>query len=151
MLPKSPRLRRGTATWRSYAGRLGGNNQTEVCFTLLGDSDLDQTVNVADLANLAGNFGKTAGAVWLQGDFDYNGTVNVADLADLAGNFGQSLAGGGGAPAALPAARVVISVPGVPPMSSSASTSASLFGDSADSLYRQLEAIWATARSFIDG
>jgi hypothetical protein len=67
-----------------------GNGQTEVRATLLGDSDLNGIVNVADLANLAGNFGKTSGQEWLQGDFDYNGTVNVADLADLAGNFGQS-------------------------------------------------------------
>jgi hypothetical protein len=70
-----------------------GNGQIEVRYTLLGDTDLDQTVNVADLANLAGNFGKTTGATWVQGDLDYNGTVNVADLADLAGNFGNSLGG----------------------------------------------------------
>jgi hypothetical protein len=67
----------------------------EARFTLLGDSDLDGKVNVADLANLAGNFGVTAGAVWLQGDFDYNGSVNVADLADLAGNFGKDLSSAG--------------------------------------------------------
>jgi beta-galactosidase len=60
-------------------------------YDLLGDTNSDGTVNVADLANLAGNFGVTSGAGWLQGDFDYNGTVNVADLADLAGNFGVTL------------------------------------------------------------
>jgi hypothetical protein len=57
-------------------------------------------VNVADLANLAGNFGVTTGATWLNGDFDYNGNVNVADLADLAGNFGNSLSSIGAAAAA---------------------------------------------------
>jgi hypothetical protein len=67
-----------------------GNGQTEVRATLLGDTDLSGNVNVADLANLAANFGKPSGQEWLQGDFDYNGNVNVADLADLAGNFGQS-------------------------------------------------------------
>jgi autotransporter-associated beta strand protein len=76
--------------------------------TLLGDSDLNGNVNVADLANLAGNFGKTSGQLWINGDFDYNGNVNVADLADLAGNFGNSLStgaglGGAAAPAALAA------------------------------------------------
>jgi autotransporter-associated beta strand protein len=85
------------------------NGQIEARFTLLGDSDLDGIVNVADLANLAGNFGKTSGQVWLNGDFDYNNNVNVADLADLAGNFGkdlqsQGLGAGGGAAAAAPAA-----------------------------------------------
>jgi hypothetical protein len=73
------------------------SGQVEVGFTLLGDSDLDTHVNVADLANLAGNFGKTSGQFWINGDFDYNGNVNVADLADLAGNFGKTLGGGGGA------------------------------------------------------
>jgi hypothetical protein len=67
-----------------------GGGQTEVRATLLGDSDLNGNVNVADLANLAGNFGKTSGQEWINGDFDLNGNVNVADLADLAGNFGES-------------------------------------------------------------
>jgi chondroitin AC lyase len=73
-----------------------GNGNTEVRFTLLGDTNLDGQVNVADLANLAGNFGVTGGASWIQGDFDRNGAVNVADLADLAGNFGGTLDTSGG-------------------------------------------------------
>jgi autotransporter-associated beta strand protein len=87
-----------------------GPNTFEIRATLLGDSDLDGQVNVADLANLAGNFGKTIGQVWLNGDFDYNGNVNVADLADLAGNFGKDLtgagfgSGGAASPAAVSAA-----------------------------------------------
>jgi hypothetical protein len=63
-------------------------------FVLLGDADHDRHVNVADLADLAGNFGKTAGMTLINGDFDYTGNVNVADLADLAGNFGKTLAAG---------------------------------------------------------
>jgi hypothetical protein len=49
--------------------------------------------SVADLGNLATNFGKTAGATWVNGDFDFdcNGNFNVADLGDLATNFGRSL------------------------------------------------------------
>jgi hypothetical protein len=94
-----------------------GTGSYEIRATLLGDSDLDGQVNVADLANLAGNFGKTVGQVWINGDFDYNGNVNVADLADLAGNFGKSLgpsSGTGGsaaAPAALAAAGGAAAVP----------------------------------------
>jgi autotransporter-associated beta strand protein len=97
-----------------------GGGVDEARATLLGDSDLDGKVNVADLANLAGNFGVTSGATWLGGDFDYNDNVNVADLADLAGNFGKDLVGagfGGGtaaagassltAEAAIPAAAAV--------------------------------------------
>jgi autotransporter-associated beta strand protein len=71
-----------------------GNGTVEIRFTLLGDSNLDGTVNVVDLANLAGNFGATTGSVWVSGDFDYNGNTNVADLSDLAGNFGLSLGNG---------------------------------------------------------
>jgi hypothetical protein len=79
-----------------------GGGTIEARFTLLGDSDLDGRVNVADLANLAGNFGQANGQFWISGDFDYNGNVNVADLADLAGNFGKTLSSGGlAAPASL--------------------------------------------------
>jgi fibronectin-binding autotransporter adhesin len=84
----------------------------EIRTTLLGDSDLDGKVNVADLANLAGNFGVTTGMNWIQGDFDYNQNVNVADLADLAGNFGKDLASSGfgstAAAAAMPAAAAAV-------------------------------------------
>jgi hypothetical protein len=86
------------------------SGQVEVAFTLLGDSDLDGHVNVADLANLAGNFGKTSGQFWINGDFDYNGNVNVADLADLAGNFGKTL-GGGGSAGESPAAATSVPEP----------------------------------------
>jgi autotransporter-associated beta strand protein len=72
-----------------------GSGNYEIRATLLGDSDLDGKVNVADLANLAGNFGVTTGKFWINGDFDYNHNVNVADLADLAGNFGKDLASAG--------------------------------------------------------
>jgi autotransporter-associated beta strand protein len=93
--------RTGTGGSLGYADIGGG--QTEVLYTLLGDTNLDGNVNVADLANLAGNFGQTNNQLWLNGDFDYNGGVNVADLADLAGNFGNSLAAASGSATAAPA------------------------------------------------
>jgi autotransporter-associated beta strand protein len=83
----------------------GAAAEAEVKWTFLGDSNLDGTVNVADLANLAGNFGVTAGALWINGDFNYDGNVNVADLSDLAGNFGQGISSSNSDPA-LPAASV---------------------------------------------
>jgi autotransporter-associated beta strand protein len=93
-----------------------GSGNFEIRATLLGDSDLDGQVNVADLANLAGNFGVTTGMLWINGDFDYNHNVNVADLADLAGNFGAQLNTSGGAEngamaAAIPAASGAAAVP----------------------------------------
>jgi autotransporter-associated beta strand protein len=92
-------------------GSTGGGSNFEIRATLLGDSDLDGQVNVADLANLAGNFGVTTGATWLNGDFDYNSNVNVADLADLAGNFGNSLSSIGAAAASTAAAAVPVPEP----------------------------------------
>jgi hypothetical protein len=79
-----------------------GGGTFEVRGVLAGDANLDGAVNVADLADLAGNFGKTSGQTWIGGDFDYNGNVNVADLADLAANFGQTLSAGSATAAAVP-------------------------------------------------
>jgi hypothetical protein len=86
-----------------------GGGTIDLRTTSLGDSDLDGRVNVADLANLAGNFGVTTGATLINGDFDYNGTVNVADLADLAGNFGAFMPG-----ASAPSVSAVASIAVVP-------------------------------------
>lgn len=72
---------------------LGGGN-VEVRYTLSGDTNLDAKVDVADLGNLATNYGATSGKVWEQGDFDYNDTVDVADLGSLATNYGLDLGGG---------------------------------------------------------
>jgi hypothetical protein len=99
----------GAGTALGYAAL--ANGQTEVRYTLLGDTDLNGLVNVVDLANLAGNIGKTSSATWIQGDFDYNGNVNVADLADLAGNFGKQLAAGGSADATPAATAAAVPEP----------------------------------------
>jgi hypothetical protein len=95
-----------TTAGRTFDNQTLAVNDVVVKYTLNGDSDLDGQVNVADLANLAGNFGKTSGQFWISGDFDYNGSVNVADLADLSGNFGSSFAGATSI-AAAPAAQHV--------------------------------------------
>ena len=64
---------------------------TLVRYTLDGDADLDQRVNLNDFNRLASNFGST-GAVWTSGDFNYDGTANLNDFNVLAGNFGQGVA-----------------------------------------------------------
>jgi hypothetical protein len=150
-----------TAAGRALGYGDHGGGVTEVLATLLGDSDLDGTVNVADLANLAGNFGNTTNQLWINGDFDYNSNVNVADLADLAGNFGQSLGGGGATAAtAVPAAMTgsaatsnqsKASVTAAPPAapilySSTTSYAPGTFGDSPESLYHKLAA-WCYNRA----
>jgi hypothetical protein len=95
-------------------GDAGGGN-FKIRATILGDTDLNGNVNVADLGNLATNFNRTD-ASWINGDFDYNGNVNVADLGDLATNFNNTLPGSGSStsvattsavPAAVAAATAV--------------------------------------------
>ncbi|MEX2188756.1 MAG: dockerin type I domain-containing protein [Pirellulales bacterium] len=48
-----------------------------------GDVNLDGTVNRADAAILARNFGMSAGATWDDGDLDGNGRVDLADMAQV--------------------------------------------------------------------
>jgi hypothetical protein len=61
-----------------------------VMYTLLGDTNLDATVNIADFSRLATRFNMTG--LWSDGDFDYNGQVNIGDFAQLAANYNTSLA-----------------------------------------------------------
>ena len=53
-----------------------------------GDTNRDGDVDLADLGNLAGNYGATSGKAWEQGDFDGDGDVDLVDLGALAGNYG---------------------------------------------------------------
>ena len=55
---------------------------------LLGDSDLNGTVNFHDLQNLLGGFGKPG--VWDQGNFNNHSTVDFNDLQLLLGNYADS-------------------------------------------------------------
>jgi autotransporter-associated beta strand protein len=64
----------------------------EFAYTLLGDADLNQTVNGIDFGILAANFNKSVTS-WDQGDFDYNGIVNGIDFTALAANFNKAAAG----------------------------------------------------------
>jgi hypothetical protein len=66
-----------------------GGGQMLVRSTVLGDTNLDGKVDVADLGNLATNYGDAGGAGWSQGDFNYDGSVDVTDLGDLATNYGS--------------------------------------------------------------
>src|SRR5581483_3653458 len=82
----------------SAGGALGyadaGGGWTDVQFTVIGDTNLDDVVDVRDLGNLAGAYGTAAGALWVQGDTNYDGAVDVTDLGNLASNYGASLSFG---------------------------------------------------------
>ncbi len=68
------------------------SGQIEVKYTLLGDANLDGTVNGSDFSILAANFGKGV-TNWDQGNFLFSSSVNGADFSALAANFGQGDSG----------------------------------------------------------
>ncbi len=68
-----------------------------------GDADLNNEVDVLDLAKLANNFGRDdANVNWTTADFDFSGKVDVLDLAAIANAFGWKVTGGGGGGAPVP-------------------------------------------------
>jgi autotransporter-associated beta strand protein len=87
--------------------------------TLLGDANLDLTVDFNDLARLAQNYNVADGQrIWSQGDFTYDGNVDFNDLAKMAQNYNTSLPApaelavlGGGAAFSEDVARAFAQVP----------------------------------------
>jgi beta-glucanase (GH16 family) len=89
---------------------------------LLGDTNLDGKVDIADLGNLAGNFGKASGATWAQGDFNGDGKVDIVDLSDLSGNFGKTSTSSGAIFVTAPTAAAPAAVPASTPSANTSST-----------------------------
>jgi hypothetical protein len=81
----------------TFAGLAVTDSTVVIRYTYLGDSNLDQTVNLLDLNAVATNFGQN-GKVWTDGDSNYDGTVNIQDFNNLAENFGSSMPASGAAP-----------------------------------------------------
>jgi hypothetical protein len=69
----------------SFEGQSVDGTTVLMRWTLVGDTELNGLVDVADLGRLASNW-QSAGS-WFDGDFDYNGTVDVNDLGLLASNW----------------------------------------------------------------
>ena len=74
----------------TFDGLTLGGNAVLVKYTLVGDTNLDGTVNFNDFSILQNNF-STPGN-WTSGDFDYNGTINFTDFSLLQNNYGKTLA-----------------------------------------------------------
>ncbi len=55
--------------------------------TEYGDANLDQKVDIVDLAILANSYGSSAGG-WSEADFDGSGYIDIIDLAILAAHYG---------------------------------------------------------------
>ena len=58
--------------------------------TIIGDTNLDSSVNFNDLLNLAKNYNQTS-KFWQHGDSNYDGTVNFNDLLNLAKHYNQAM------------------------------------------------------------
>jgi autotransporter-associated beta strand protein len=68
------------------------SGEIELKYTLVGDANLDGTVNGSDFSILAANFGLGV-TNWDQGNFLYTSSVNGSDFSALAANFGQGDSG----------------------------------------------------------
>ena len=73
-----------------------------------GDSNLDDSVDVFDLSDLANNYQVPGFVDWTKADYDLSGSVDVFDLAILANNYGWTA--GGGAPVPEPATLGLIAL-----------------------------------------
>jgi hypothetical protein len=77
-----------------------------VSYAAPGDLNLDGSIDILDISNVASSFNVDFGgsAVWEQGDFNYDGSVDMLDVADVLAvelfnqgdyrGFGSSVSGG---------------------------------------------------------
>ncbi len=68
---------------------INGNGIPDEC-ECWGDLNGDGVIDLADLAQLLGNYGTTSGAVYEDGDMDCDGDVDLSDLAALLGVYGTT-------------------------------------------------------------
>ena len=66
------------------------SGEIEIMYTLIGDVNLDGTVNAEDFTLFSHNLGQSGS--WDSGDFNYDGTVNAVDFTPFSHNLGQSAA-----------------------------------------------------------
>jgi autotransporter-associated beta strand protein len=64
------------------------SGEIEIMFTLLGDANLDGTVNSEDFTQFSHNVGHAG--MWDDGDFNYDGTVNSEDFTPFSTNLNES-------------------------------------------------------------
>ncbi len=100
----------------TFAGQAVTDSSIIVRYTYVGDSNLDQAVNLLDLNSIATNFGQS-GKFWGDGDTNYDGQVNLLDFNALAGNFGMA----GPVSDAIPALGALVPEPMTITMSGAAS------------------------------
>jgi autotransporter-associated beta strand protein len=65
------------------------SGEIEIMYTLLGDANLDGTVNSEDFTPFSNNLNES-GRSWDQGDFNYDGTVNSEDFTPFSHDLNES-------------------------------------------------------------
>ncbi len=82
----------------TFEGQPVDQNSLIVSPELLGDSNADGKVDLADLSTILQNFGQPT-PLWTSGNFDNASTIDLTDLSDTLNNFGLSLSASPNIPA----------------------------------------------------
>ena len=72
-----------------FGGLSVDSNSVLVGAELLGDANIDGSVDLTDLSTVLNNFGASTTA-WTSGNFDGASTIDLTDLSDVLNNFGAS-------------------------------------------------------------
>jgi hypothetical protein len=75
----------------TFRGQPIDSSSVLIRYTLVGDANLDGTVDSTDFNALAASFG-AAGTRWSLGDFNYDQSTDTLDFDQLAAQFGNTLA-----------------------------------------------------------
>jgi hypothetical protein len=89
----------------TFDGVTLGGNAVLVKYTLLGDANLDGTVNFNDFSIMQTHYGQAGD--WSEGDFNYDGSVNFDDFSIEQNNYGQTIGVSGALASALKATTPV--------------------------------------------
>jgi hypothetical protein len=65
-------------------------NTVEIAYTVMGDTNLDRTVNSTDAITMARNYLITGKSAWDQGNFNYDSTIDINDANILQKNYNQT-------------------------------------------------------------
>jgi autotransporter-associated beta strand protein len=79
----------GVTNLGTFGGVSADANSVLVGAELLGDANIDGTVNLADLTAVLNNFGATTSA-WTSGNFDGAATIDLTDLAYVLNNMNMT-------------------------------------------------------------
>jgi hypothetical protein len=104
----------------TFGGLPTDTNSILIAPELLGDTNIDGTVNMNDLTTVLNNLGTTQ-SNWTDGDFDGQPTIDLTDLNDVLNNLGSSFPNNGAsiappapAPAPEPASLLLVSLTALP-------------------------------------